>query len=334
MPLGRNRPAGPAPTLGAGGRRRLGGAGRVASGPVAPVDDTELPAEDEGISTPAMLAGGSILGAGAIAAASKLKNAPGILGKIGKGASALNAVRMQLMLSGLAVPKSIAGNIGASAIESMERGSIKPLKEMLSLKTLKDAGKAYKAFGKVGEQAHGSNIPYLPVPGRIMGAMDTASRNAFQRAGLTAEEAERTILQAPLQKDLAEALDSPLARYALPFRRTPFNQFIEGWKTLKPENLKKNPGVSALIAGAGATHGAMTSDEQYPLSVGIGSAAASRYGLPYALAALVGRKLAGGTGGESIVGSALPVSEYGLASSITDPTKPFHRPALRTLIGD
>jgi hypothetical protein len=165
-----------------------------------------------------------------------------------------------------------------------------------------------------------------------MGAVDVAARNALQRGGLTAQEAERAILQAPLGKDLATALDSPAARYLLPFRRTPFNQFLEGLKTAKPENLRAHPALNMLIYGAGAAHGAATADEDYPLSVGLGSAAAARYGLPYTLAAIAGRSLVGGKSSERLAGAALPVSEYGVASGITQPLRPFYRPALRSLL--
>jgi hypothetical protein len=307
------------------GLRRLGSAGQ----PTAPVrePDAVLPPEEDGSGLLPVAAGAAGLGGLALAAAKM----PGSIGKVAQG---LNALRMQLMLSGLAVPKSILGNIGATAIESMERKSLKPLKALLSSQTVKDAVTAYKGYGQAGPAAAGANIPGVPVPGRVMGAIDVASRNAMQRGGLSADEAERAILQAPLGKELASALDSPAARYLLPFRRTPFNQFTEGLKTMKPENLKAHPGVNALVYGAGAAHGAATADEEYPLSIGLGSAAASRYGLPYALAAVAGRELAGGANSSAIAGSALPVSEYGLSSGITSPLRPFYRPAIRSLLED
>src|SRR3990167_186831 len=240
MPLGRPRQTSAGPSRGS----RLGIGGRNRSEPIeqVPIDSPDLiETEDEGVN-PGVVAGGSLAGAGLLYGLSKL---PGTAGKIVKG---LNAVRMQLMLSGLAVPKSILGNIGGTVIESAERGTLKPLKALLSRETLSDIGKAYREFGQAGPAASGARIPVVPVPGRIMGAVDVATRKAMQRGGLTEKEAERAILQAPLGKDLAEALDSPAARYLLTFRRTPFNQFTEGLKTMKPENIKAHPGVNALIS--------------------------------------------------------------------------------------
>lgn len=290
---------------------------------VDPEDDVATP--DEGSSVIPALAGG----AAALGGIALLAKAPGMIGKVARGA---NAVRMQAMLSGLAVPKSLLGNIGSAAIESAERGTIRPLRELFRLRTLKDAATAYKNYGQAGPAAAGANIPVVPVPGRVMGAFDVATQNALQRAGLTAQESERAVLQAPLTGRLASALDSPAARYMLPFRRTPFNQFLEGLETIKPDNLKKHPALNALIYSAGATHGAMTADEEYPLSIGLGTAAASRYGLPYAVAAILGRELAGGKGSERLSGSVLPVSEYGFTSGITQPLRPFYRPAIRSLL--
>jgi hypothetical protein len=252
---------------------------------------------------------------------------------IGKGFSALNSLRQQLMLSGLAVPKSLLGNVGAGVIASAERRSLAPIREVLSPATLREFIKTYKA-----------NVPYPgatrvpgPTPGRVMGAADVATRQALQRAGLTEAEAAGEVLQTPLGGQLGEALDSPAARYLIPFRRTPFNQFLEGLKTLSKENIRKNPALLAAVGSAGAAHGAATSEERYPLTLGLGTAASARYGLPYALGAIAGRHLAGGRTGGSIAGTMLPVSEFGIETGITDPLRPFTDPAalvaLRRLSG-
>lgn len=274
------------------------------------------------------VAGGVAAGAAGLGGLYALSKMPGSIGKIAK---LVNSARMQLMLSGLAVPKSALGNVGATAIASAERGSTKPLRELFSRQTARDAVQGYRNAAQVGPAAAGAR---WHGPGRLMGALDEATRNALRRGGLSADEAERAVLQSPLNKDLADALDSPAAQYAIPFRRTPFNQFTEGLKTYKPENLRQHPAISALVHGAGAAHGAATADDEYPLSVGLGTAAAARYGLPYAVGAIVGRDLAGGRQPERLAGSALPVSEYGLASGITQPLRPFYRPAIRTLLGE
>lgn len=248
-------------------------------------------------------------------------------GFIGKAASKLGALRQQLMLSGLAVPKSILGNIGGATVASAERGTMEPLRQLFSRQMLRDIKGAWRDIPATVDPAYGTTLAG-PTPGRAMGAIDTATRKAMQRAGLTEEEAAREILQAPLTGRLASTLDSPAARYFVPFRRTPFNQFLEGFDTLKGTH----PRVLAGATGAGAIHGAATADEKYPVSLGLGTAAAARYGLPYALGALVGRKLAGARTSAGIAGSVLPVSEYGITSSVEAPLQPFAEPALLRLL--
>jgi uncharacterized protein YidB (DUF937 family) len=271
---------------------------------------------------------GALAGAGALAAKS---------GKVQPAIKAASALRQQLMLSGYALPKSVLGNIGSTAIESAERGSLRPLKELFSKTTAKDALAAWKAGTPTGAN-YGQTLKIagkeLPSPGRAMGALDTATQKAQQRAGLTPAESARATMQAPLPHELASVLDSPAARYAIPFRRTPFNQFIEGWKTMKPANLKAHPVVAGTAAVAGAAHGALTADERFPTSVGLGTAFASKYGMPYAGAAVLGRMLAGGNADAGIAAQMLPVSEYGLTSGITEPLAPFKNPAIRRIIDD
>ena len=281
--------------------------------------------------TPSGMVGTAALIGGAALA---LKN-PGTVGKLAKG---LNTVRLQGMLSGLAVPKTILSNIGGAAIASAERRSMAPLKELLSSQTLRDVAREYKsgaarhimsAGTASGKAIHG--------PGRLIGAIDTATQNAMQRAGITAEEAERLAFQTPLNKNfgkLGDTLESPAAHYLVPFRRTPFNVFREGFETMKPKNLQ-DPVQKLLLGGAvgaGAAHGAATADTSHPMSLGLGAAASNRYAVPYLLAAAGGRALAGGRDPESVAGEVLPVSEYGLASGITNPTQSLLNPAaLRVL---
>lgn len=279
----------------------------------------EAPAPAEGSSFGKMLAGGA-LAAGVAALARK----PGLAGKLLQKA---NALRMQSMLSGLAVPKSALGNVGATAIASAERGTLDPLKQLFSRKTARDVVSAYK--NPVMEA--GQEVLPGPMPGRIMGAMDSATRKALERSGMSGMEAERAVLQSPLPEPFAKALDNPTAKYLIPFRRTPFNQFLEGFETLSTENIKRNPKLMATIGGAGAAHGAATSDEKYPESLGLATAAAARYGVPYALAALAGRAFAGGKADSSIATSMLPVSEYGIESGVTNPLASLEPAALRML---
>lgn len=238
-----------------------------------------------------------------------------------------NAARQQLMLSHLALPKSVLGNVGAVATDAIESRSLTPLKKFFSGETLRDAASAFRNAREVGpvNSQSGTTLPFpFDLPGRTMGALDTATQKAMQRYGKTGEEAAASLFQAPLGENfgnMSKVLESPIAKYTIPFRRTPFNQFYEGMKTMSPEYAHK--GVTAGYAAAGAVHGAATSDEQYPVSIPLATAASAKYGMPYALGALAGRVYSGGKNSAGIAGSVLPVSEYGVERSITDPFAPF-----------
>jgi hypothetical protein len=312
MPLDKLGPSGELPT------RNLGSGGEL-----RPLGDSKQPTADGEMSGLAKtgLAGGALAAIAALAASGKV-------GKIAKGA---NTLRQQLMLSGLAVPKSILGNVGAVTEAALEKRSLSPIKQFFSGETLRDAKAAYKAGG-LSSGMKGVDQSAVHGPGRFMGALDEATQGALRRDGYSIEEAQRRTLQAPLQEDLAVALDSPLARYVHPFRRTPFNQFIEGWKKMRPDEMRKNPLATGVYNTAGLVHGAATAEDDMPLSIPIATAGASRYGLPYALSALLGRHLAGGKGGGGIASSALPVSEYGFESAVSDPTRPFRKPAALTAL--
>lgn len=284
----------------------------------APVD------EDAGIS-PGTIAGGAAA-LGGLALASRI---PGVVGKVAGG---LNTLRQQLMLSGYALPKSILGGVGAHVERAAETKSLAPLKEMLRIPTmLKDTAQAYKAGGQAYGVTRGPNVHG---PGRLIGAADEAFQKSLQRSGATAEEAEAAMLQKALPEQLGKALDNPAARYLLPFRRTPFNQFMEGMSRLPgSEYSKAHPIMTGAYTGAGAVHGAATADEAHPISVPLAIAGSSRQGANYAVGALLGRALSGGSGGSSIASSMVPTSEWGVETSVTDPLRSFRRPAIMTLLG-
>lgn len=289
----------------------------------------------------------ALAGALGLAGAAYLtKGKPGLVSNVlGKA----NALRQQLMLSGMAAPKSLLGNVGAAGIASAERGSMAPLKELFSGETVKDAATAFKANKPA--VPGGTSLPgILGLPGRLMGSLDEATQGALKRGGLSAEDAERAVLQSPLAGErfgrFGNMLQSPTANYVFPFRRTPFNQLYEGLSVLKPASLNKagdmvgelgtHNKTLAGVGAIGAAHGAATADERYPVSIPLGIAATGRYGLPYGLAALAGRTLAGGSGGGGIGSSVLPVSEYGVEEAV-DPLSAFREPAavraLRNITG-
>lgn len=299
--------------------------------PQAPVDDSGFEPEasteeDSGIGGLATTAAAGAAGLGALAL---LSRAPGSIGKI---ASGLNTLRQQLMLSGYALPKSILGGVGAHVERAAETGSTRPLRELLRVPTLvKDTARAYKSGGQQFGVTRGPNVHG---PGRIIGAFDEGFQESLKRSGMTANEAEAAMLQRALPKQLADALDNPTARYLLPFRRTPFNQFMEGMSRLPGSAYSKaHPIMTGAYTGAGAVHGAATAEDQHPVSVPLAIAGSSRQGGNYAIGALLGRALAGGSGGSSIASSMVPTSEWGIETGITDPLRSFRRPAIMTLLG-
>jgi hypothetical protein len=286
---------------------------------------------DEGLSLGGIAGGGLALGAAAL-----LARRPGLLGKVFKGG---NALRMQAMLSGFAVPKSMLGNVGAAVEKSVEHGSARPLKELFSVQTLRDFGNAYKNHGHVGPRPGQVNLPG-PMPGRIMGAMDSAAQGALRRAGLGADEAENALMQTPLGQNFGKfgtAIEGPVSSYLHPFRRTPFNQFLEGMKAMNrvatSTGTKGERRATQLAMGAGGVHGLATADDSRPVSLPLAIAASGRQGYPYALAALASRYWLGGANTNGgVPGAVLPVSEYGLDQSIRDPLRPFVKPAALTAL--
>lgn len=297
----------------------LGGGGTEPSDPDTSFDGTTL--------------AGLGLGAAALVGGAALASNAGTVGKVARG---LNALRQQLMLSGMAPIKSVLGNGGAALTAAIERGDTAPLREMFSLETLKDAARNFRNGPAVTTNVSG-NAMDLPLPfsapSRIMGAFDEAAQSALRRAGLSAKDATNEVLQTPLGENvgkLGSYLDNPAATYMLPFRRTPFNQAIEGAKLVQ-KAYDGDAGARRLLMvsmGGGAVHGAATADDNHPMTVPLAVSAAGRAGLPYAVGALIGRYYLGGANSNGdIPSNMLPVSEYGLDQSIKDPTRPFTKPA-------
>lgn len=288
---------------------------------------SQQPAEDSSGVAP-YLAGGAALAAGAAALA--MKN-PQLLKTAGQG---LMDLRRMSMLSGLAPLKSFLGNVGGSVYSSIERGSLEPLREMLSPTTARDALAAFKAGPNYAAAGPATGITKFNLPGRVMGALDTAAQNALVRAGLTPEEAAKEMLQAPLGKSaMTESLvKNPVAEYLVPFRRTPFNQLSEGLASFKPENLQTTGQRAALATalGTGALAGYEAED---PKTIALGTAASGRRGLPFAMAAGATRALSTGSKrkGADVIQGMSPVSDYSLAEGaigpVMDPTQVLPKPA-------
>lgn len=255
-------------------------------------------------------------------------------GRLGSAAKGLLALRSQLMLSGLAPLKSGLGNVGAGVAASIERGTAAPIKAVLSRQTLQDAVAAFKRGTPAAQEVNQVTLKNpltgkeLWTPGRLMGALDEATQLALQRGGLEKTDAAREVLQTPLGVNYGpagKALDNPVASYLIPFRRTPLNQLWEGFRTYG-RALEGEKGVQRALgvySGAGAVHGAATADDSTPVSIPLAVAASGRYGVPYAVAALIARGLAGAKNGGGIASNITPVSEYGIEQGLMDPGKPF-----------
>jgi hypothetical protein len=141
------------------------------------------------------------------------------------------------------------------------------------------------------------------------------------------------MLQAPIP-EIGKALESPVASAVHPFRRTPVNSFIEGYKKIR--DVGDHPKTMMAYTGAGAAHGAATADDDYPASVPMAIAASARYGIPYGLAALVARGAVGGDSDSGIGSNMVPFSEYGTEQATTPAglLRPFYKPGIDKVLND
>lgn len=284
-----------------------------------------------------------VLAAGAVGAgAYALTRNPEAAKRIGQSALDLRQVSM---LSGLAPLKSFLGNIGAAAYGSIERESIAPLKAFFSGETVNDFKQAWKSGAQYFGDTKPSVFQKLNVPGRFMGAMDTASKNALVRSGFTPEESAIEMLQRPLPPELAKAVQHPVGRYVMPFRQIPINQPFEGIRTWRPENLASTGQkvANAASVGQGFVTGYNTQD---PTLLAGSVAAGGKRGINVGAGEALGILAKTGSSGQARQGltGMSPLSEYGLSESVlqpvTDPLKPITQPAavtayhkLRTLLG-
>jgi hypothetical protein len=246
-----------------------------------------------------------------------------------KTARGVQSARMTGMLSGAALPKSIAGNAGSFVTAAAERGSMAPIKEALRLQTNMRA--AVKGFQSGANPSHMSGMGKFNIPGRVMGALDEASTQALQRAGLTLDEAQRLLLTRPNPLGhgrFAKQLEGPIGKFFMPFQRTPFNFGIEGLESL--DDLFRNPNAAPLrkraltagAIGAGAAAGTQTDN---PLALAILAAFAGPRGLPLAL----GAGVTAGPGALRRMGVGFPEGSW---RDVYDPLRPIDKPALMRLL--
>ena len=263
-----------------------------------------------------------VIGAGAVAGGAALTMRRPDIAK--KALDAVLAARYVPMLSGFALPKSLAGNVGAAIASSAEQGSMKPLKELLSSRTAREFVQELRTPTARGTtevaQKAGRYNPF----GRVMGAGDVATQRALERSGLTAAEAAEQTLQTPLPAEWAKPLSGTLGRIFVPFQRTPWNQFIQSFKATG-----EHPAISAAAGAAGAVSGATT---ESPITPGLVSPLAGRYSGPFLLGAIAGRTLAGGPDPERVGLGISPTSDTSLSDPIMNPARPFLRPSARSVL--
>lgn len=300
--------------------------------PVA-VEDVSAPvpaANDDGPGLGSALLAGGALAAGALA----LRNPQMAKSAAGKLGGWLNEFRYGSMLSGMAVPKSAMGNLGAAAITSAEQGTLRPLREFLSMDTARDWVANLRQGNALGQAAggntasgitHGSS--WLNLPGRIIGAGDAATKNALMRAGLSQQDAEIQLLQRQIEPSWKKSFDHPIAKWLFPFRTVPLNTFREGMERLNvltPANPHRAVSLGAM--GAGAVTGALTDD---PRTVGMTSPLAGTYAIPYMVGGMLG-KYATGAGevgpAKQVMAGVTPYSDYAFGG-LLDVLRPYTRPA-------
>jgi hypothetical protein len=239
----------------------------------------------------------------------------------------MDARRISL-LSGLAPVKSLLGNVGGAAMGSIERGSLDPLKQMLSPATAREAVAVFKRGHNPLTAGPASGVSKYNLPARFMGAMDEAGQNALQRAGYTSDDAAREMLQAPLPREVGKAFDNPVADYLVPFRKTPLNALLEGVKVLGP----KTKGQAAALGTSLATGAASGYVSEDPKTVALTTAAHGRYGLPHAMAAGAAYALKSGSNkkGTEIIDAVADFGGMGqgVVGPVVDPTRVIPKPAL------
>jgi len=219
-----------------------------------------------------------------------------------KSFDAANSVRMASMLSGLAFPKSLAGNIGAHFAAALEGRTLKPLKVLANMK-------AIKRDLKVGWQSHANpalvqGFNKFNLPGRAMGAFDYAGIESLMRAGLSEKEAKELMLTGANAVSAWWPLQGRAGKFLVPFRTTPFNQLAQGLT-----RWKKHPEVYAAAALLGALAGTKVEDRETLAMV-------SAFAGPYALPFLVGAYVGSGRKNAEILGGISPIPDWGITKTI------------------
>lgn len=227
---------------------------------------------------------------------------------IGHGA---NQLRVASMLSGLALPKSLLGNAGAIATAAAESGSMRPFRELFNVgKNVRNAKDAWDS-GANPAGIHGAGR--INIPGRAMGAFDSATQKLLERAGLSTDEAKRLLLTRDNKAGKNLGIDNPVGRVIWPFQRTPFNAVKEGFSG---ENWRKNGKIdgkrTALTVGATGAGELLGENTDDPRLLGLAAALAGPRGIPLLLGAGFG-----GAGRNAVAGIS-PLPEWGIPTDAND----------------
>jgi hypothetical protein len=233
------------------------------------------------------------------------------------------------MLSGAALPKSVAGNIGAVGTAAAERSSMRPIVEAMRLPT--NAKKFVHAWKNNANPAHIAGVGKFNLPARTMGAMDAMTTSALQRAGLTLEQAQELLLTNPNTWGdgwLGKQLRTPTGEFFVPFRNTSANTVAEGWNALEemagrgkdPTPRRRAMTVGAVGAGAAA---GQTTDDPYLLAI------LAAFAGPRAIPAGIGMAASAGDRVVRQIGMGLPEASI---EDLIHPLKAIDRPAILKLI--
>jgi hypothetical protein len=226
--------------------------------------------------------------------------------QLGKGAGAVfdgaNQLRMTSMLSGLALPKSLIGNLGAHFTAALEHRTIEPLKVLTQVKNI---GRDLKRGWKGGQNpAQTGGVGRFNLPGRAMGAADYAAVESLKRAGISETDAREIMLTNANTLTNWKPLNTRLGKVLVPFRTIASNQFEQGLT-----RWKKYPAVYVGAVTLGAVAGSQIKDKE-------GLALASAFAGPYALPFLFGASLVQGS--KALQGIS-PIPEWGITKTLTDP---------------
>jgi hypothetical protein len=255
-------------------------------------------------------------GTGAIAREQRRNQGPPLTGakKMAQGAfDAVNQARMTSMLSGLALPKSLLGNLGSHFTAAAETKSLAPLKALGDYKAIgSDLATGWKASEN---PALGGGLSRFNVPGRIMGAADHAATQSLMRSGLSEAHAKEILLTSPNPVSGWKPLNTNLGKLVVPFKTTPFNQFGEGLT-----RYAKHPGLYVGAAGLGAGAGMLTKD---PDKLGLAMGAMGPYAVPFTVGAMT-------TAGARAAQGISPIPEWSIQKTLSEPQAAFtESPGLR-----